>query len=202
MLLSLGSVRGNCRFLHQGLEMLNRIPTELYCSSSRPGWAPVGSQFRHVLDHYRSFLLGRSGGCIDYDARPRDRRIETDPAEAASVMASILEGLEQIRVDEADHRVTVTMDSGGDSGVPDWSASTIGRELQFLASHTVHHYALIKLLLEDAGVGTSAGFGVAPSSLAHERGGRPLTHGNFRTIPGIPANSRTICQSPAMEPAS
>ncbi|MEO8139304.1 MAG: DinB family protein [Gemmatimonadota bacterium] len=170
MLLSLGSVRGNCRFLHQGLELLDRLPAEVYRNTSRPGWAPVGSQFRHVLDHYRGFLLGRSSGCIDYDARPRDRRIETDPAEAAGVMASILESLEQIQVHEADHQVTIKMDSGGDSGVPDWSASTIGRELQFLSSHTVHHYALIKVLLEDAGVGTSADFGVAPSSLAHERG--------------------------------
>ena len=170
MLLSLGSVRGNCRFLHQGLELLSRIPKEVYSRPSRAGWAPVGSQFRHVLDHYRSFLLGRSGGCIDYDARLRDRRIETDPAEAAAVMASILEGLEQIPVHEADRHVTIKMDSGGDSGMPDWGGSTIGRELQFLASHTVHHYALIKLLLEDSGVSTSADFGVAPSSLAHERG--------------------------------
>jgi hypothetical protein len=39
-------------------------------------------------------------------------------------------------------------------------------------SHTVHHYALVKLLLEDAGVDAGAEFGVAPSSLAYQAAAR------------------------------
>jgi hypothetical protein len=36
----------------------------------------------------------------------------------------------------------------------------------------VHHYALIKLLLEGSGVDLGVEFGVAPSTLAHQRAAR------------------------------
>jgi hypothetical protein len=50
-----------------------------------------------------------------------------------------------------------------------WSYSSIGRELQFLLSHTIHHYALIALALRLQGYEPSAEFGVAPSTLQYWR---------------------------------
>ena len=168
MRLSLAAIRGNRHFLEQGIELLDRLPPSLYRSPVRAGWASVGSQFRHVLDHYRAFIDGREEGRVDYDARQRDRRIETDPAEAAAQARAMVIQLERIHVEDANHAIAVHMDSGGDQRMPDWRPSTIGRELQFLVSHTVHHYALIKLLLEDVGIEAGAEFGVAPSSLAYQ----------------------------------
>jgi uncharacterized damage-inducible protein DinB len=168
MRLSLAAIRGNIHFLEQGIELLGRLTPELYATPARPGWAPVGSQFRHVLDHYRSFIDGRESGRVDYDARQRDRQIETDPAEAARQARSMMVELERIHVEDANRALAVQMDTGGGQRMPDWKPSSIGRELQFLVSHTVHHYAVIKLLLEDVGVSAGADFGVAPSSLAYE----------------------------------
>jgi hypothetical protein len=51
-------------------------------------------------------------------------------------------------------------------GVP--QASSLGRELHFLVSHTVHHYAIVRLLLENPDAVDHA-FGVAPSTLAWQR---------------------------------
>jgi uncharacterized damage-inducible protein DinB len=172
MRLSRSSIRGNRHFLEQGIELLERLTPEVYRTPTRPGWAAVGSQFRHVLDHYRAFLLGRSAGRVDYDARQRDRRIETDPREAATQARRILTDLELIQVEDGNRAVAVQMDTGSDQQVPDWRPSTIGRELQFLVSHTVHHYALIRLLLEDVGIDAGADFGVAPSSLAYQAAAR------------------------------
>jgi uncharacterized damage-inducible protein DinB len=45
----------------------------------------------------------------------------------------------------------------------------VGRELQFLASHTLHHYALIAALLRLQGVEPGEEFGVAPGTLEHRR---------------------------------
>jgi hypothetical protein len=45
--------------------------------------------------------------------------------------------------------------------------SSAGRELQVLASHTTHHYALIALLLQARGIEVEPGFGVAPSTLVY-----------------------------------
>jgi uncharacterized damage-inducible protein DinB len=48
-----------------------------------------------------------------------------------------------------------------------FAASTPDRELQFLASHTVHHFALVALLLRLAGVSVPDGFGVATATARH-----------------------------------
>lgn len=168
MRLSLAAVRGNRHFLEQGLELLRQVPPEVYRNRVRPGWAPVGSQFRHVLDHYRAFAEGWASGRIDYDARQRNTEVEVDPAVAMARTVEVIEALERIHVEDANRPLAVQMDCGGDQELPDWRPSTIGRELQFLVSHTVHHYALIKLLLEDAGLALAPDFGVAPSTLAYE----------------------------------
>jgi hypothetical protein len=53
-----------------------------------------------------------------------------------------------------------------------WCRSTVARELQFLLSHTIHHYALIALVLRLQGFTTGEEFGVNPSTLRHWRGRR------------------------------
>ncbi len=45
--------------------------------------------------------------------------------------------------------------------------STLERELAMLASHTVHHYAIVALLLRIKGVVVPETFGVAPSTQRH-----------------------------------
>jgi hypothetical protein len=197
MRLSLSAARGNRRFLEQGIALLDRLSSADYTTPTRPGWAPVGSQFRHILDHYRCFLLGRQQGRINYDARPRDPRIETDPVEAAQVARAIAEALGEIHVEDGDRPVMVQMDCGGNDGVPDWRPSTLGRELQFLVSHTVHHYALIKLLLEDRGLATSEEFGTAPSTLAYQLA---APSGNLPAGSGVPRMSPSLSRRLTTEP--
>jgi hypothetical protein len=198
MRLSLSAVRGNLRFIEQGIALLDQLSAADYATPARLGWAPVGSQFRHILDHYRCFLLGQREGRINYDARLRDRRIETDPLEAAQVARVIAEALGDIHVEDGDRPVMVQMDCGGNDGVPDWRPSTLGRELQFLVSHTVHHFALIKLLLEDRGIDAGEEFGTAPSTLAYQAsdGGAviasPAPAGNLPSGPGVPRTSGSL----------
>jgi uncharacterized damage-inducible protein DinB len=46
-----------------------------------------------------------------------------------------------------------------------WCQSSVGRELQHLINHTVHHYAFVALILRLQGVAIEDDFGVAPSTL-------------------------------------
>ena len=48
-----------------------------------------------------------------------------------------------------------------------WPESTLERELYVLVSHTIHHYALVAVLLRTLGVDPGPEFGVAPSTLRH-----------------------------------
>jgi len=157
---------GNRRLLEQGIDLLEQLDDTLY-SSPRGSWAPVGAQYRHVLEHYICFLQGLPERRIDYDARARDPRLEGSRADALEATRDLLAALGRLDPG-ADLSLQVQMDSGsGDTG--DWRASSVGRELQFLCSHTVHHFALIKLLLEGAGVELAPEFGTAPSTLAYQR---------------------------------
>lgn len=162
-------VRANVHFLAQGNALLERMRDEDY-NRSRPGWSPVGAQFRHVIEHYQSFCAGLPDRRVDYDARAHNALIETCRTHAIDVAGTLQEQLETIGHLPDDFTIVIQMNSGGDAeGIPDWQSSSIGRELQFLSSHTVHHYALIKLLLEGLGIDAGPEFGVAPSTLAYER---------------------------------
>ncbi|AFP29100.1 hypothetical protein MRBBS_0162 [Marinobacter sp. BSs20148] len=48
--------------------------------------------------------------------------------------------------------------------------TSVERELVFLASHTIHHTAIIGMLAEQAGVKVSSDFGVHPSTLRYLEG--------------------------------
>lgn len=66
-----------------------------------------------------------------------------------------------------DDRVFETLLEGSSNS--DWSISSLKRELQFLLSHTIHHYSLIALALRLQGFEPGAAFGVAPSTLKNWR---------------------------------
>lgn len=130
----------------------------------------AGKHMRHILDHYLSFLSARDGR-INYDARRRDRRLERDRIYAITAARQIIEQLRKFGDDLQIIAAAVLVNSNrGDQrgeGAA-WSASTRQRELQFLLSHTVHHYALIALTLRIQGVAPPESFGVAPSTLRYE----------------------------------
>ena len=46
--------------------------------------------------------------------------------------------------------------------------SSVARELDFLQSHTIHHYAIIAMLCRLQNVVVEQGFGVAPSTLRYQ----------------------------------
>ncbi len=50
-----------------------------------------------------------------------------------------------------------------------WATSSVERELQFLRSHTVHHFALIAVILRLSGLEPGEEFGVAPSTLRYRK---------------------------------
>jgi len=161
---------GNQHFLHQGVALLEQLSDTTY-GSAVGRHSPVGAQYRHVLEHYQCLLAGVGEGRVDYDARARDPLIERDRGHALQVTRDLLQTIAALPHDP-DLSLVVQMDCGGGETCREWCRSSLGRELQFLASHTVHHYALIALLLEAQGEEVPPDFGVAPSTLTHQRAGR------------------------------
>jgi len=164
----LESVQGNLIVLEQAADVLRRLDDITYAEGgAEPGISPIGVHFRHVFDHYRAFLAGLPEGRIDYDARHRQVPLERDRQMALAAALGFSTDLGRLPASIAGRpmRVTVRSVAGADEA-PDWSDSSVKRELQFLVSHTVHHYALIKDLFRRVGFDAGEQFGVAPSTLA------------------------------------
>lgn len=158
-------------YLLQGAELIRNLDDDAFTRS--PGGrfrGGVGSQFRHCIDFYECFLAGVEGeGEVDYAARRREAQLETDRDAAAARFESLANRLSKLDEQTLERILRVRAEQPVD-GIPEWCGSTLHRELQFLVSHTVHHYALIVALLAKLGVELDdalADFGVAPSTLAH-----------------------------------
>jgi hypothetical protein len=152
----------NISILAQGLELLDQINDEMYTRVTPPFFDhSVGSHFRHLLDAYDCFFRGIETGRIDYDRRERDALVERD---RVSTMARVESTSSRLRSLSSSDEL-VSLEAKQDSSA--WTYSAIGRELQFLLSHTVHHFAFIALILRLQGFSPAKEFGVAPSTRSY-----------------------------------
>lgn len=160
----------NVAYMEQALALVGRLRDEDYTRAGQPAYGSgIGSHLRHCLDHYTNFFAGLAAGRIDYDARARDPRIEQQRSHALVVMKGLRAQLQALSGQNGDRVVQVKMDCGDDQDPASWwTGSTVRRELQFLISHTVHHYALIAMILRLQHIDPGVGFGVAPSTLRYQ----------------------------------
>ncbi|MBL8232441.1 MAG: hypothetical protein JNL98_28345 [Bryobacterales bacterium] len=159
----------NRTWLGQMLDLLANTRDEHY-SSSPAGLEPhrAGGHLRHILDFYECFLAGLARGSIDYDARQRDPNVESDRAAAIRKTQRMFSRLAEVENLEYDKRLWVKVEASEGLGLlGNFVLSTVGRELQVLSSHTVHHFALMAVTLRLLGADVPCDFGVAPSTLLH-----------------------------------
>jgi uncharacterized damage-inducible protein DinB len=155
-------ISDNMRFLQQGEWVLKRMDDALYHSKVPPfGQGGIGRHVRHVLDHYASFWDGLKCGRIDFDDRARDLDVEQNRSHALALF-----DLNRNRMmswsrmgPDLDRSLEVCHNGA-------WCQSSVGRELQHLINHTLHHYALVAMVLRLQGVDVADDFGVAPSTVA------------------------------------
>jgi uncharacterized damage-inducible protein DinB len=153
--------------LLQGLEVLRGISPEVFTTvDARCLGGSIGGHVRHCIELYRCFLQGLKTGRLDYDARARDLLLETDPVAACEALLATTLLLDEAAANSANGHPLLVVENH-DGTELEWSSSSVGRELRFLLSHTVHHYALIAILLRVRGMATPQGFGIAPSTLRH-----------------------------------
>ena len=160
-------VADNILLLEQCAEVLEQVPVEVYAApDARCLGSCVGGHVRHCLEHYASFIDGLDAGRIDYERRARDCRLQADRNAARQALRQTASALARgLTFAALDRPVQVVAE--GETSDGDVTASTVGRELAFLLSHTIHHCALIAVMLRLRGIDTPAGFGLAPSTIRH-----------------------------------
>jgi uncharacterized damage-inducible protein DinB len=162
-------IEQNIASLRQAVTTLEQIDDLTY-RTCPPSLAPhrVGGHLRHILEFYECFLDGLETSHIDYDARKRDETVEMRREMALDRIRSVIERLEQARELRSDPIIWVRVEDAQSGQLDDsYMTSSVGRELQALSSHTIHHFALIAMTLRALGVQVDRDFGTAPSTLRY-----------------------------------
>ena len=159
------AVHANVAVIDQGVRLLEQLGHERYATRVAICYnASIGGHLRHIIEHYQSFLCGYESGAIDYENRARDPLIEGNCAYAAASLATIANSLKAL--DLPSMPVTSGYRAETASAV---ACTSVLRELEFLLSHTVHHYALVAVMARLQGCEPESGFGIAPSTLKFQQ---------------------------------
>ncbi|HEX6126188.1 MAG TPA: hypothetical protein VFZ23_12515 [Pyrinomonadaceae bacterium] len=156
------AVSGLIAELARGIEIILALDDDEF-GMAVEGRSSVGAHLRHDLDFVNAFLNGLAERRIDYNARARDARIERDRDHAIQEMAFACSRLRNLTPGLLASLVVVRSEVDEDL----WHTSSASREIEFLHSHTVHHYALIAKLVAATGRRLDDEFGVAPSTLRY-----------------------------------
>jgi uncharacterized damage-inducible protein DinB len=126
----------------------------------------IGGHVRHSLDHMDALLRACATGSLDYDRRDCSTDVETRrEAALGSLRRQEYELLRlPIEIDARPLRLSALLSAAGPAFGVDTS---VGRELAFVLSHTVHHNSLMAVMVKTLGLPLPERFGYAPSTIAH-----------------------------------
>jgi uncharacterized damage-inducible protein DinB len=150
--------------LAEVMRVVLTLPVTTYCARTSRVSGSIGEHVRHVLDHISSLVAACPSAVLSYDHRTRGTAVETEPAAAVREIKRLDAALDRWDDRSLDEPIEVAalMTAGGQS-VTGWS--TLARELAFVMSHTIHHQAILALLLELQGSDVpDERFGYAPST--------------------------------------
>jgi uncharacterized damage-inducible protein DinB len=150
--------------LEQLESLLLDIDADVYSARLLPDASgSVGEHVRHCLDHVSALLRADPWQTLSYDHRERGTPVETDPEAALRQIARLKRELVTWATRSLSEpiRVASVVSEAGDMV---WGWSTLGRELAFVINHTVHHHAIIGVLLASHGHTLPRRFGYAPST--------------------------------------
>ena len=150
--------------LDELMQLVLTMSPDAYCARTSCVSGSVGEHVRHLLDHVSSLVAARPTSVLSYDHRTRGTAVEAEPSAAVREMMRLDAALERWSDRSLDEPVAVAaITSAEGHSVTGWS--TLTRELAFVLSHTIHHQAIVALLLEQRGVPMpDERFGYAPTT--------------------------------------
>lgn len=128
----------------------------------------IGSHVRHCLDHVEAWVRAAESGTLDYDHRERGTLLEKDREVALETIRRLAGEIGTLSPELLER--PVWMSAQLSAGGPSYRATTsVMRELMFVVSHTIHHNALIAVMLKVMNADAPEQFGYAPATLTHLR---------------------------------
>jgi len=157
-------IKGNVEGLDQGIALLTAMTNEQYCMRAKPYVnSSIGEHLRHILDLY--YALNQNVAVIDYDIRRRGALVESCRLTGLTELQQIKTWLLTLQPEMMNNKVMMSTEvSVLDTQVVQVESSLI-RELIFVSSHAIHHYALMDASAKLCEVDTPKNMGLAPATL-------------------------------------
>ncbi|HTL30344.1 MAG TPA: DinB family protein [Tepidisphaeraceae bacterium] len=155
--------------LRQQASVVERLTDQQYAMRPvGPVDGSIGGHIRHCLDHVKALVTAADTGLLAYDHRKRDTQIESCRLLALGQIRELERALYELPPDAMDREIDLTTLLSPDDD-PVVVRSSVGRELAYVLSHTVHHNALISAMVKTLEGWIPQHFGYAPSTIAHAR---------------------------------
>lgn len=155
-------IKANKQLLKDLSKKIGTLTTAQYTWQYENSVSSIGKHIRHIIDHYSCFFKTLAENYINYDNRPRVPVLETRVDAATRELDEIGRRLSELR-NFKPGRIYILISVDPDEKVTTVE-SNLKRELLFLQSHTLHHMAVIQLMLRLLGSQVDSDFAYAPST--------------------------------------
>lgn len=152
--------------VRQLTDLLKQLkPNEYNQSLAVLNGSSMGQHTRHVVEFYQCLLKGLCNGVVDYDARERNLMLENDLKFTINCLHEIENNIESIKNPNEPLLLAVSYCTYNQ----DFIETNFMREMVYLVEHSIHHYALIRIGLQEnfPKIFIPKNFGVAYSTVKH-----------------------------------
>ncbi len=158
----------NISSLIELVQLLRQMEDDSYRKTTEHSVSSIGAHCRHIIEFYQCFFQGLTLSAIDYDRRQRDLRIEYSRTVAIEELEHLQRQLGELNDTAIPEHLALNAQI--DENLPSvCCSSSVIRELLFLQNHSVHHMALISMLLQRYGKSAPATFGLANSTRIYRK---------------------------------
>jgi hypothetical protein len=152
--------------IYQLDDLLNQLDSEQYAQPLAVlNGSSIGQHSRHIIEFFQCLLEGSLMGIVDYDARQRNLMLEENIGYAQNVILEIIQNIDS----EKFHNLPISL--AVDYAEEDILIPTnFMRELVYLVEHSIHHYALIRIGVQEnfREITLPLNFGVAYSTVKYK----------------------------------
>jgi hypothetical protein len=157
-------IKGNIEGLDQGIALLTVMTNEQYCMRAQPYIVScIGEHLRHVLDLY--YALKEQVDVIDYDVRRRGALVESCRITGLAELEHIKAWLLTLQPHMMNNKMMMSTEVSVVETLVAKVETSLIRELIFVSTHAIHHYALMDISAKLCDFDTPDNMGVAPATL-------------------------------------
>lgn len=165
------SIVGSLEAIEQTLNLCELLDNNSYTFKALPYvQSSIGEHLRHILDMFFALTREPSVGVVDYDHRRRGAPVESNLEVGVDELNQVKKWLERLDSTILDKPVVILSEATISTQKVCEMASSLRRELLFVASHTIHHLAIIKVITTHCNIETSEHLGYAPATATYLRG--------------------------------